>query len=522
MQRILGLVAALAAVAFLVGSARLGQLERGGPSHTDLVLDGGVPATVYLPGPERGRDAFMDPPPPEERPPALVLVHGYAGDRRQLSSLARRLAASGTAVLAIDLDGHGENRNPFRGSDARGDAFGADLRAAVDFLRAWPFVDGSRIAVGGHSMGAGASLDYASRDSGIDAVVLISGGWRLTGPYRPPNALFVYAEGDPERTRARVRGLAARLAGHEPVEAGHTYGRHDRQNAVRLVEIEGADHASVVWNEQTVDEIAAWLDAAFARAPRHAAPPADPRAALLPPLLIAFVLLLPGLGLVIGRLVPRAAQRPPEGRLLGLGLLAAALFASMPLLATGTPGAVLSVEIGDVVVAQFALAGLALLVALRLRWPQHLEGIAPRPLASVAGAGVGVVAIVALVQPFGAVLHGLSLTPERGAVFAASTLGLLPLALASSALLRRGGTAGAALAALGGRLLVLLALIAGVRLGVLGSVVLLMVPPLAVLSLLLEELASSIYAVSRNLLAIAVVDAAWLALAVAAVMPVRV
>jgi dienelactone hydrolase len=42
-----------------------------------------------------------------------------------------------------------------------------------------PHVDGSRIVVMGHSMGAGASLDYATRVSSIDGAVMISGGSRL-------------------------------------------------------------------------------------------------------------------------------------------------------------------------------------------------------------------------------------------------------------------------------------------------------------------------------------------------------
>ena len=62
-------------------------------------------------------------------------------------------------------------------------------------------------------MGAGAALDFATRDSGLDAVVLISGGWSMLGPQRPPNVLFLYAAGDPERIKtrtARARGAARR------------------------------------------------------------------------------------------------------------------------------------------------------------------------------------------------------------------------------------------------------------------------------------------------------------------------
>ena len=135
-------------------------------------------------------------------------MHGFASDRLGVSSLARRLAASGYAVLSFDASGHGQNRNPFQRSFGRADVFENDLAAAVSFLRGHPHVDGERIAVMGHSMGAGAALDHATRDSGLDAVVLISGGWTTWGPHTPRNALFIYAAGDPEPIRERSREIA--------------------------------------------------------------------------------------------------------------------------------------------------------------------------------------------------------------------------------------------------------------------------------------------------------------------------
>ena len=48
----------------------------------------------------------------------------------------------------------------------------------------------------GHSMGAGAALDYATHDPNLKGAVMISGGWTL-GPERPKNALFIFAERDP-------------------------------------------------------------------------------------------------------------------------------------------------------------------------------------------------------------------------------------------------------------------------------------------------------------------------------------
>src|SRR5215470_1769277 len=215
MARSVRVVSAVAFAVFLCAAVWLARLDRAGPPHADVLLSGGVPATLFLPAAPgiAGSHAFLDPPPRGERPPAIVLMHGFAGDRLSLSSLARRLAMAGYAVLAIDARGW-----------ARADAFVPDFAAAVDWLRTSPFVDGERIAVMGHSMGAGAALDFASRDSGIDAAVLISGGWRLDGPYRPPNALFLVAEGDPAPIRDRAAELVARLAEAARAEPGRAYG----------------------------------------------------------------------------------------------------------------------------------------------------------------------------------------------------------------------------------------------------------------------------------------------------------
>src|SRR5262245_36683602 len=234
MVRGVRIASAVAFAVFLLATAWLGRLERDGPAHGDLQLAGDVPATLYLPAPARGPGfaAFLDPPPRGERPPALVLMHGFAGDRLSLSSLARRLALSGYAVLAIDARGHGENRNPLRGGLLRADAFAGDFAAAIDHLRLSPFVDGERLALMGHSMGAGAALDFATRDSGIDGAVLISGGFRLEGPYRPPNALFLVAEGDPPAIRERAAELVARLAEVPRAEPGQLYGSFAAGTAV--------------------------------------------------------------------------------------------------------------------------------------------------------------------------------------------------------------------------------------------------------------------------------------------------
>jgi dienelactone hydrolase len=524
MARGVRIASALAFAVFLAATAWLGRLEREGPAHGDLLLAGGVPATLYLPPPARGTDfaAFLDPPPREERPPALVLMHGFAGDRLSLSSLARRLAASGYAVLAIDARGHGENRNPLRRGPVRSDVFAEDFAAAIDHLRLSPFVDGERLAVMGHSMGARAALDFATRDSGIDGAVLISGGRRLDGPYRPPNALFLVAEADPPAIRERAAELVARLAGEPRAEPGRTYGSFAAGTAVALAEVPGADHLSIVWRGDALREMVAWLDRVFGVARPTGEPPRDPRVPALLAMGVAFVMVLPGLGLLVAWLAPRRDALPPGARPRGLAALALALAATMPLLATGTPAEILSAEVADAVVAQLALAGVALLLWIHWREPGLVRALFRDPLPALLAAGVGLLAVFVMTSAFGVAVHRSTLTPERMAVFAMAAAGLLPFSLAFACLLRRGPPLGALLFALAGRALVAALLVAGVAAGVLGAVVLLLLPALCAVFVGMELLAAFAYAGSRNLFAIALLDAGWLAAVAAAILPVRV
>jgi dienelactone hydrolase len=522
MRRIVAAASLVALVVFLLGTIQLGRLERGGPSHTEVALPDGIPGTLYVPWGEGDRSAFLDPRPRGERPPAVLLVHGFSSDRMGMSSLARRLAGSGYAVLAIDLQGHGENRTPFRRSRATPDSFRRDLVAAVDYLRRTPLVDGSRIVVMGHSMGAGACLDYATRDSGIDAAVLIAGGWTLFGPYRPPDALFIYAEGDPDRIKLRATQLAARVAGVEDIELGRVYGEFTKGTAVSLVEVPGVDHASIVWSAEAAATIIEWLDASLGIEREAWTVPDDPRLALAGVLALAFLLVLPGLGFVAGALVPAGLELPDAGRAGGLLMLAAALAVTMPLLAVGTPGRIVSGEVADIIVTHLALAGIVLMVILSLRSGIRLAPLLRGAWPALPGAAVAMIGIFVLAQPLGVVTHRLTLTPERMLVFGLCVAALTPFTLAFQLLLRRGATLDATLFAVVGRVLVLLGLAVGVRVEILPSVVLLMLPALAFVFIVGEVMAAALYAASRNLVVIALVDAAWLALVLVAITPIRI
>ncbi len=507
----------LFAVAVVLGSILwLARLQASGPLRTELELPGGIPATLYLPAPA-GSDPNVD---DLGSPPAVVLAHGFASDQAGMSILARALTQAGYAVLTLDFRGHGGNRNRF--SRVRGpvDSLQADMRAAVDFLRASPDVDGSRISVMGHSMGAGAALEYAGTDPALDAAVMISGGWRLEGPNRPSNALFIYGQGDPPRIRESAARIAAEIAGWERMEPGVVAGDFAAGTAVSQVEVARADHITILGSQYAARRIIDWLDDCYGVERGTFFLRSDPR--LQPALLglLAFALLLPGLGDAVGRIAPRRAERSPGGVGARLGGIALALLATLPLVAVGDPARLLPLAVGNTFSLHLFAAGVAMLAVLFLTGELDVADLRAGLPQNARAAALGIAAIFLLLAPFGAVGHMLGLTPERAVLALGVFFLVVHFQLVFHDWLRRGGTLGAAVACTVGRALVVGVLVLAVAAGVLSGVVMLMLPVLVLLFVLFEVVSSAIYARSRNTVVPALLESAWLAWILAAVLPV--
>ncbi|GAB2740702.1 hypothetical protein GCM10027273_19180 [Nocardioides pakistanensis] len=107
----------------------------------------------------------------EIRSPAVVVMHGWGASAADMTPVARMLAAEGFSTLAVDARCHGRSDDDDFASMPR---FGEDVEAAVAWLRDQAYVDPRRIALLGHSVGAGACLLAASRDPGIAGVVSVS------------------------------------------------------------------------------------------------------------------------------------------------------------------------------------------------------------------------------------------------------------------------------------------------------------------------------------------------------------
>jgi pimeloyl-ACP methyl ester carboxylesterase len=86
----------------------------------------------------------------------VVLLHGQLMPRRMHQPLARRLAAEGLHVVALDLLGHGRSDRPEDPTAYSITAFAHQVRTLLDHLGA------EQAVVGGTSLGANVSLELAS------------------------------------------------------------------------------------------------------------------------------------------------------------------------------------------------------------------------------------------------------------------------------------------------------------------------------------------------------------------------
>ncbi len=159
-----------------------------------------------------------------EGEPTLVLIHGWALDRRLWDGQVPRLAAR-HRVLTLDLAGHGESGGGR--TEWTMAAFGQDVQAAVEAI-------GTRqVVLVGHSMGGPVALEAARRmPARVKGVVLVDTlldveqrtppeeieafAGRLAADYVPTTTLmadeYMFAAGTPAAVRDRVLGQATTMS----------------------------------------------------------------------------------------------------------------------------------------------------------------------------------------------------------------------------------------------------------------------------------------------------------------------
>lgn len=104
-----------------------------------------------------------------EPSPAIIVAHGWRSNRSRVLRYALPLHEEGYAILMYDARNHGDSEDHRAPS---GWQFRDDLMSAIEWLRAKPEIDASRIGVIGHSLGAyGAVL---SLEAGAPIAALVT------------------------------------------------------------------------------------------------------------------------------------------------------------------------------------------------------------------------------------------------------------------------------------------------------------------------------------------------------------
>ena len=107
--------------------------------------------------------------------PFVILFHGFCDDRNEINfvhtELSRRLCQEGIASVRFDFAGSGESDGRFEDMTVSGEV--ADGLAILDYVRGLDFVDKSRVAIHGLSMGGCvASMVAGLRDADVCALSL--------------------------------------------------------------------------------------------------------------------------------------------------------------------------------------------------------------------------------------------------------------------------------------------------------------------------------------------------------------
>jgi uncharacterized protein len=104
--------------------------------------------------------------------PAVLVQHGWGANASMMWPVVQPLVDAGLAVLLLDARCHGNSSDEHFTSLPR---FAEDMAAALAWLRQQPHIDGERVALLGHSVGAGACVLLAAQaGSNVRAVVSLS------------------------------------------------------------------------------------------------------------------------------------------------------------------------------------------------------------------------------------------------------------------------------------------------------------------------------------------------------------
>lgn len=158
--------------------------------------------------------------------PAVVIVHESGSNMLVGRTIARMLRPRGVHTFLIHLPYYGVRRGP-EGRPKDGDLIGilkqgiADTRRARDAVAALPYVDSSRIALQGTSLGGFVAATTAGLDHGYQRVFILLAGGDIYSVLMHGQRDAVKVRAEFQRSGLTDEELKAKLAAIEPLRLAH-------------------------------------------------------------------------------------------------------------------------------------------------------------------------------------------------------------------------------------------------------------------------------------------------------------
>ena len=211
----------------------------------------------------------------------IIILHGWGGNAEWMLPIAKPFYQAGMNVLLIDSRCHGNSDGAMFSSLPR---FAEDMGSAIDWLKDKHPKRSQKLALLGHSVGAGAVLLEASRRKDIDAVISVSAfahpEWmmkRYLGSFHIPklliNLILAYVQWliglrfacfAPISTVCKINAPVLIVHGKAdtivPIDDAHAIIKHCPEPHITLFEVDEAGHESVDKFEEHSDKLIDFLE----------------------------------------------------------------------------------------------------------------------------------------------------------------------------------------------------------------------------------------------------------------------
>ena len=144
-----------------------------------------------------------------EKSPAVILCHGFSGDKvgkyRLRVRLARALSEKGFAVFRFDFSGHGDSEGEMDDISLVQEL--DDLECAIEYLKKQPFADTNKIGIVGHSLGGEIVILEAAKNPQFKAIALFApvADYRKLSPDHRESFAVAEKYGFAERASHRIK-----------------------------------------------------------------------------------------------------------------------------------------------------------------------------------------------------------------------------------------------------------------------------------------------------------------------------